>query len=105
QGRQADAAAIGRRQGPGRFAKTGAPAMSDWKPVAVRGRFAMVILSLARARAARAPIHAEAALVAELRPDDAPPLHMSFVSVKAVQDSTASQRGTISTMKGSAKSL
>ena len=58
---------------------------NGWKPVAHCGEFALIVMSLERARLAFIPFCADAALVGELRPDDGPPLHVSYGSLEAMR--------------------
>lgn len=60
--------------------------MSDaWKPIAHRGQFTMIAMTLARATFLGIPFHTEAALVGEVRPDDGPPVHIGYVSVQSMR--------------------
>lgn len=54
---------------------------SGWKAAARPGQLTMIAMTVRRARIIGASLHADAVVVAELRPDDGPPFHVSFGSM------------------------
>lgn len=54
---------------------------NGWKSAARRGEFSVILMTVRRARIIGAPVHADAVVVAELRPDDGPAFCVSFAGM------------------------